>query len=145
MIDEYELVDIWRSKHPCMKQYTWHSSHKPPIFCRLDNFLVSDNIINSVSSCEHKVSYKSDHSLVVLNLDLSDIKRGPGYFKLNNSFILENNYQECIRKSITEIVSHNFSANPNTLWELIKGTVRNETIKYGTIRKKKKTIKTKQN
>ena len=103
IIDEFDLVDIWRSKHPSSKKYTWHSSSKPPIFCRLDYFLISDNLINNVISCEHGTSYRSDHSPVILNVNLTNIKRGPGYFKLNNSFILDNEYQECIRKNITEI------------------------------------------
>ena len=136
MIYEFNIVDIWRSKHPTLKQYTWHSSNKPPIFSSLDYVLVSDNLINSVLSCEHKTSYKSDHIIVILNIDLSNIRRGPGYFKLINSFFLETKYHENIRKSLTKISTYNVNANPNTLWELIKGTIRNETIKYGTLRKK---------
>ena len=136
IIDEFDLVDIWRSKHPSSKKYTWHSSSKPPIFCRLDYFLISDNLINNVISCEQGTSYRSDHSPVILNVNLTNIDRGPGYFKLNNSFILDNEYQEGIRKSITETTTFNENANPNTLWELIKGSIRNETIKYGTKKKK---------
>lgn len=30
------------------------------------------------------------------------------------------------------------NANPNTLWELINGPVRNESIKYGSVKKKEK-------
>ena len=30
----------------------------------------------------------------------------------------------------------NKNANPNTLWELIKGTIRNESIKHGSMKKK---------
>ena len=111
IIDEFDLVDIWRSKHPSSKKYTWHSSSKPPIFCRLDYFLISDNLINNVISCEHGTSYRSDHSPVILNVNLTNIDRGPGYFKLNNSFILDNEYQEGIRKSITETTTFNENAN----------------------------------
>ena len=28
-----DLIDIWRDMHPRLRQYTWHSSHNPPIFC----------------------------------------------------------------------------------------------------------------
>ena len=136
IIDEFDLVDIWRRKHPSSKQYTWYSSSKPQIFCRLDYFLISDNLINNDISCEHGTSYRSDHSPVILNVNLTNIDRGPGYFKLNNSFILVNEYQEGIRKSITETTTFNENANPNTLWELIKGSIRNVTIKYGTKKKK---------
>ena len=134
----FNLVDIWRIKHPNLKQYTWHSTTKPPIFSRLDYFLLSDNLANSVSSCAHRISYKSDHSIVELNINIANFQRGPGYFKLNNSFLLEKQYQEIIKKSITEITSINENANPNTLWELVKGSIRNESIKYGSRKKKEK-------
>ena len=41
-----------------------------------------------------------------------NIDRGPGYFKLNNSFILDNEYQEGIMKSITETTTFKENANP---------------------------------
>lgn len=135
---EYDLIDIWRSTHPTLKQYTWHSSNKPPIFSRLDYFLLSENLVNSVVSCEHRISYKSDHSIVELKVDINNTQRGPGYFKLNNTFLLDNQYQENIRNSIQETTTINRNANPNTLWELIKGTIRNETIRYGTMKKKER-------
>ena len=39
-------------------------------------------------------------------------------------------------KNINEIVAFNIEANPNILWDLIKRTVRNETIKFATKEKK---------
>ena len=113
---------------------------KPPIFCRLDYFLLSENLVNSASLCEHRIGYKSDHSIVELNINIANFQRGPGYFKLNNSFLLDKVYQEIIKNSITEITSINEDANPNTLWEFVKGTIRNESIKYGS-KKKKETDK----
>ena len=136
ILETYDLTDIWRDKHPTLKHFTWHSSHKPPIFCRLDYFLISKNIANTVVSCEHNFSYKSDHSIVKLTIDTNSYERGPGYFKLNNSLILDNEYQQTIKESIKEIATMNKDANPNTLWEIIKGTVRNETIKYASLKKK---------
>ena len=71
-----------------------------------------------------------------LNIDLFNLTRGPGYFKLNNSLLLEAEDQEIIKKNLNETVLINKESNPNTLWELIKGTVRNETIKYASKKKK---------
>ena len=59
---------------------------------------------------------------------------------MNNSIILDKEYQEKIKQSIQEIADINKDANPNTLWELIKGNIRNETIKY-TSMKKRNTVK----
>ena len=75
-------------------------------------FTFSDNLINNVISCEHGTSYRSDHSHIILKINLTNINRGPGYFKLNNSFILDNEYQGCIRKNITEITIINENQNP---------------------------------
>ena len=75
-----------------------------------------------------------------MNINIANFQRGPGYFKLNNSFLLDKEYQEIIKNSITEITLINEDANPNTLWELVKGTIRNESIKYGS-KKKKETDK----
>ena len=46
--------------------------------------------------------------------------------------LLNNEYKDIIKKNITEIASINRDANPNTLWETIKGTIRNETINLAT-------------
>ena len=85
IIETDDLTDIWRDKHPGLKQYTWHSSHKPSILCRLDYFLLSKRIAKTVIFCEHETSFKSDHSIVSLSIDSNVYNRGPGYFKLNNS------------------------------------------------------------
>ena len=46
--EEFDLHDIWRENHPQDKIFTWRR-HKPsPVFCRLDYFLVSFNLIGDV-------------------------------------------------------------------------------------------------
>ena len=103
IIDANSLTDIWGDMHPDLMQYIWHSYHKPPILCRLDYFLISDNLRNSIFSSRHYIGYKSDHSIVSLNIDLINLTRGPDYFKLNNSLLLDEDYQEIIKNSISEI------------------------------------------
>ena len=139
ILETYDFTGIWRDKHPFLKQYTWHSSHKPPILCRLDYFLISKSITNIVISCEHKISYTSNHSIVTLSIDSNIYNRGPGYFKLNNSLLLDNESQQKIKDNINDIARINKDANPNTLWGIIKGTIRNETIKYASLKKKRNT------
>ena len=98
-------------------------------------FDLKKNIANTVVSCLHNFSYKSDHSSVKLTIDdINSYDRGPGYFKLNNSLILDHEYQQTIKESIKEIATINKDANPNTVWKIMKGTVRNETIKYASLK-----------
>jgi len=64
------------------------------------------------------------------------MERGPGIFKINNSILLDNVDQTKVKDSIRETEGLNKGCNPNTLWELIKGTIRNETIKYSVFKNK---------
>ena len=136
IIDAYSLTGIRRDMHPNLMQYTWHSHQKQPIFCRLGYFLISENLRNSIVSSRYDIGYKSDYSIVSLYIDLINLTRGPGYFKLNNSLVLNEDNQVIIKNSIAKIAEINKGANPNTKWELIKGTVRNETINYAKYEKK---------
>ena len=136
ILDINELTDIWRLQHPDKKQFTWHSNNRPPIFSRLDYFLISNNIVNNTKHTFIKTSYKTDHSLITLSLNFNKANRGPGYFKLNNSLLLDKEYQNIIKTSIADTVTFNSEANPNILWEIIKGNIRNETIKYATHKKR---------
>ena len=58
------------------------------------------------------------------------MERGPGICKMNSSILLDNAYQTKVTDSIRETVGL------NTLQELIKGTIRNETIKYSVFKNK---------
>ena len=140
IIQNNDINDIWRTLNPNAKQYTWHLNTIPTIFCRLDYFLVSSNLVNVITKCNITTGFRSDHSLVYFNLIIDNQPIGPGYFKLNNSVLLETEYQDKIKQSITEQAEINKEAYPNTLWQIIKGTIRNESIKY-TVSKKKNTLK----
>ena len=72
----------------------------------------------------------------MLKVDFTTYNNGSGYFKLNNSLLLDDDYKVKVRRSISEIAAINVEANPSTLWEVIKGTVRNETIKYASFKKR---------
>ena len=89
-----DLIDIYRNLNPYKREYTWHSNNTPPIFCRLDYFLISESIQSNMLECKIKPGYKSDHSIVILKLNLIDCKPGPGYFKLNNSLLFDTEYKK---------------------------------------------------
>ena len=135
LMENYDLCDIWRTMNEDKKQYTWESNHNPPIKCRLDFFLISSNILNNFTESKINTSIKTDHNLVTCNMVIHQQKRGPGYFKVNNSLILDMEYQETIRRNIELSAEENKEANPNTLWEVLKGVIRNETIKYASKKK----------
>ena len=92
IIQNHELLDIWRIQHPDAKQFTWRRRNPYPIQCRLDMFLISDTIQGCITSSTISSSFRSDHSLIGINCNFSDISRGPGYWKLNCSLLDDNFY-----------------------------------------------------
>ena len=95
-------------------QFTWHSSSKLYIFTRLDYFLVS-NSLDTVCDCTIIPGFKSDHSIVTISIHFTNEQRGPGYFKINNSLLLQSEYQKQIKNTISETVTNNVDANPNVM------------------------------
>lgn len=71
LIESEVITDVWRLKHPDKQMYTWHSNTKPPIFCRLDYFFISPNLLNFVTDSIIRPGFKSDRSIVVLKLVLN--------------------------------------------------------------------------
>ena len=51
---------------------------------------LKSHMMNSVIKAEIKNSIKSDRSIVFIDLEINDVKRGPGIFKLNNSLLIDN-------------------------------------------------------
>ena len=79
----------------------------------------------------------SDHAIISLDIIANKTVRGKGYFKMNNSLLLEKDHKDKIKTIIRDTAEINKTVNPNTLWEIIKGSKRNETIKYAAYKWKK--------
>ena len=54
---------------------------------RIDFFLISENMAGFIEEASIEVSFKSNHSIIRLSISSSDLKRGPGIWKLNTSYL----------------------------------------------------------
>ena len=72
------------------------------IKCRLDFFLVSQNLLSNVNNIEIISGFRSDHSAVKMDLSLNKNPKGPGLWKLNCSLLNETNYVDSIKSVIKE-------------------------------------------
>lgn len=73
LLREVPLVDVWRSRNPDAKQYTWWSylggARKRNVGWRIDYFLTSPGIVKNVVDCRiHDDVLGSDHCPVSLEL-----------------------------------------------------------------------------
>ena len=133
----FNLVDVWRSLNPDTKKFTWRQRNNN-IACRLDFFLISLDLANIIQSTKISNGYKTDHSFISLAIAKNTVKRGPGFFKLNTSLLLDNMYVEKIKALIDNKTMEYRDENiePDLLWETIKSDIRGETIKYSSSKKK---------
>ena len=71
--------------------------------------------------------------------------RGPGFWKLNTSFLSEDNYVTKIKNTIQETkneYANNSSVSPALLWEMIKLKIRETSLNYAKQRKKERADQT---
>ena len=146
------------------KQFSWRKNN--PVKCaRLDYFLVSESIVNKTVSCDIIPAYRSDHSRVVLKLNMNTQKRGRGFWQLNCSLLKDTVYIEIVKSVIKETIysyacpvySEQYLASSECrkevrmtiddalFMETLLMKIRSETITYSIRKKKRKNGKGKEN
>ena len=130
MMEELDLVDVFRAKNPNKKSYTYES--KALKLCsRLDFFLLPQHLIHLVEQIETLVSNAPDHRAVKLKYKCSNNRRGPGLWKFNNSLLDDEGYVNLIRESYSSISEKYARQEDKRLkWELVKMELRGLTIPY---------------
>ena len=142
IIRVFELTDTWRSQYPDLKRYTWTSAKKPIQMSRLDFFLVTADIHAKVIKHFITHRYRSDHSFIGIEIDLTEITRGRGFWKFNTMLLQDEMYIKMVKKEIENTISdysvkskalndHNpLSVSKQMLFEIMKLRIRGITIPY---------------
>ena len=130
IMNSYDLVDIWRERHPRDKSFTWTSNISHDIHCRLDFFLISRSFMHMVSKTSISVSLNSDHSVVNLDINISNEIRGPGFWKFNNSLLKDSQYLKFISDLINNVKCTYIYKDAPFTWEFMKYSIRKSTIAY---------------
>ena len=153
-----ELIDAYKHFHPYTRRYTLRRRN-PVKHAHLNYFLISISLLDLVSDCTIKQGYKSDHSILELELVLNEFHRSKCVYRLINCQCLEDQtYLNLIRKVLNEekiiyaILIYNLNTLENIENELIQLIIpdvlflemlligiRGESIRYATQVKPKKT------
>ena len=136
---QFDMVDAWRVLNPDTCRYTWRRK-RPQIQCRLDFFLVTQNLMCNVKSTNISTGYKTDHSLIDIKVATHSNTRGPSFWKLNTSLLTETDYVNQIRaviKDTYEEYQNDITVNDALMWEMIKLKIREQSLKYSAIKKAK--------
>ena len=136
--EKLDLTDIWRTINPEIQRFTLHqqkfsNSVQPRFLFNLPEFN------HQRKHCRHcKPGYKTDHSLITVELVLNQDQRGMGFWKLNTSHLKESNYNNEIKSSLEQTKAEwQGIMSPTLYWEMIKMRVREKSMKYASARKKR--------
>ena len=138
MIDRLDLVDAWRYAFPTTNGFTWHrNSSDLSRGSRIDYILVSQATVESqgIEKIEIRPSIMSDHSMLLLNINIECQKRGPGVWRFNNSLLQNNEFREEVKKE-TDMAYGGEGEYANLedaglLMELLLGRIRTASIMIG--------------
>ena len=140
LINLYSMHDVWREKNPSEKQFTWRDKAFK-VQCRLDYFLVSQNLVNLAKDCHIIHAPGSDHCAVKLFIQSDSLnkKAGPGFWKFNASLLEDESYITELKENI--IIYRNkyqYVEDKGLKWDLMKMEVRGFTIAYAKRKAKNK-------
>ena len=120
LTSSYNLVDAWRKQNTHKQEFTWRNTNLK-ISCRFEYLYVSNNLINSFTDTNITETTISDHSAVTILLTTTQSKRGPGFWKFNNSLLTDEKFTESLEKKVPEFkIKYSCLNYKGLLWEMIK-------------------------
>lgn len=154
MMDVLDLIDIWRDFNPNKRQYTWRRFNSTQQG-RLDYFLISEQLTSNVAKVAISPGYRSDHSIVSLELKTDQHKRQRPYWKFNNTLLKDKGYVNEVKNVIIELKQQycalvychdnihkvknedlQLTINDQLFFEMILLEIRGKSIAYAAHKKK---------
>ena len=136
IIQEHQLLDVWRHIHKTKKIYTW-SSPDNKIHSRLDRIYISKQNINKIHKTQAMSIPWTDHKQISTTILLNQNKsNGPNYWKLNTSILNDIQYKELIENfwaswQKQKIQYQNFT----DWWDMGKCHIKSLSMKYSANKK----------
>lgn len=93
--------------------------------------LVSSHLLNFVHKAKIDIGYRSDHSIVLIDIVFSHFVRGKGFWKFNNSLLKDKEYVVGVKKVIVSL-KHQYAEKSDSLEaiEQIPDALLSLTIDY---------------
>ena len=114
---------------------------------RLDYILTSEKFSNIIENFDIKHVYRSDHSLVVVELKFNTFERGRGLWKFNNNLLHDREYVEKVKQKIHQIKVQYFQSlngaefaqvDDAVFFDVLLMEIRGMTISYSSFKKREK-------
>ena len=107
------------------------ASKNQNIRCWLNYFLISKTLISSTENSKICNAIKMDHKIISLKFNLAKEDRGPGFWKLNTSLLIDKDYKSVVSQLIKDKWSeHSDIIDLRVRYDFIKFEVKNASISY---------------
>ena len=128
MLDEMDLLDIFWTFHPNAEEYTFFSMAHGT-FSRIDHTLGHKSNLK-FKKTEIVSRIFSDHSAVRLDINYKKKLRNTNTWRLNNTFLNNQQVTEEIKREIKTFLETNENENRTTqnLWDAAKAVLRGKFI-----------------
>ena len=121
--ENYYLQDIWRTRNPDTKRYSWYRLKPKLTGSRLDYALVSIGLTSAIENTFYFNGLETDHSAFYFAMNLSKTERGNGYWKFNVSLLQDRHFLTEMSADIERVAFEYKNLEPKTKWELIKKSI----------------------
>uniref|UniRef100_A0A3Q3BNZ9 Reverse transcriptase domain-containing protein n=1 Tax=Kryptolebias marmoratus TaxID=37003 RepID=A0A3Q3BNZ9_KRYMA len=137
-MEDLQLTDAWRWMHPQDREYSFYS-HPHNTYTRIDNFLISSQILHRVMGSEYLPRLLSDHSPLVMSASIPDKVEGKYRWRLNLTLLKQPEFCTFIREQINFFILTNKPSAPSIFifWDTLKAFLRGQIISYTKGIKKK--------
>ena len=125
-----QMADVWRCFHGDEKDFTW-SKQNPFIARRLDYIFCNTDLLPSVVESKHEIVCGTDHKAVVATVRTKEFRRGPSYWKFNNSLLQDAKFVRSMNICIDSFLKDSSEErNAMIRWELLKIAIKSHTIDF---------------
>ena len=138
VLEEMDLIDIFRTFHPNAEAYSFFSSSHGT-FSRIDHILDHKSNLSKFKKIEIVSSIFSNHN--AMRLDINYKKRKPvrntDTWRLSNTFLNNQQVTEEIKREIEKFLERNDNENmTQNLWDAAKAVLRGKFIAIQSYLKK---------
>ena len=140
-LKKMDLIDIYRTCHPKMADYTFFSSAQGT-FSRIDHILGHKSSLGKYKKIEITSSIFSDHNAMRLDINYRKISvKNSNTCRLNHTLLNNQEITEEIKEEIKKYLETNDNENTMTqnLWDAAKAVLRGKFIAIQSYLKKQET------
>ena len=94
LLENYDLIDIWRIRNPFSKRYTFRKNHfSGHMQRRLDYIFVSNTLQESLQETRILPSFCNDHSPILVSYNkTTKTSLGKNFWKFNSSLVQDETF-----------------------------------------------------